>query len=184
MSKLILTSTGFDNNIIQKKFQSVLSGKLKLIKAVFIPTAAITDEQKKFVPLCMAELVESGISRENITIYDLGEMDTALLLESFNAVYVCGGDTRHLVNEMLRTEFNKELNRFLSNGGVYIGVSAGSIALTKSFEGCLGYVNCELRVHCQSGSPTGLLDLSVFSTIDLTDNQALVVDDETTSIIE
>ena len=48
----------------------------------------------------------------------------------------------------------------------------------------LGIVNCGLRVHCRKGSPEGKIDMSGCPVIALTDRQALMVENDTVTLIQ
>ncbi len=52
MSNILLTSAGFDNKKIEEKFLELVDKPVGKIKVIFIPTAAITEEQKAIVPFC------------------------------------------------------------------------------------------------------------------------------------
>lgn len=184
MQNLILTSAGFDNKKIQNKFLELVNMPSEKIKVIFIPTAAITEKQKSIIPLCKNDLLNAGILDNNIVTYDLDRIISVEEICKFDAIYVCGGSTQHLLSKMVETEFNIPLDKFLDNGGVYIGVSAGSIALAKNSSNSLGYLNCKLSVHEKEGAECGYLDTSACPNIKLTDNQAIIITGNQASIIE
>lgn len=184
MKNIILTSAGFDNRKIQDKFLELVNVPSEKIKVVFIPTAAITERQKSIIPLCKNDLLNAGILESNIYTYNLDSIINVKEICKFDAIYVCGGSTQHLLNKMIEAKFHIPLEKFLNNGGVYVGVSAGSIVLTKNTSDSLGYLNCKLSVHGKDGSECGYLDTSDCPNIKLTDNQAIIVSDNLVSIIE
>lgn len=184
MQKLILTSTGFDNRKIEEKFLELINTTKDKIKVLFIPTAAITEEQKAIVPLCKNDLLNAGVLEQHIVTYDLNRIIRPEEINNFNAVYVCGGNTQHLLNKMNEMRFHIPLKKFLDNGGVYVGVSAGSIVLASNFPNNLGYINCILNVHAKNCSHRGHVDTSNCPNIKLTDNQAIVIIDKKIYIIE
>lgn len=94
-----------------------------------------------FIPLCKNDLLEAGISEDNIAIYDLDRIMCCDEICNFNEIYVCGGTTQHLFNKMNETEFYIPLKEFLDNGGVYVGVSAGGVVLSKNLPNNLGYID-------------------------------------------
>ena len=61
MQNIILTSTGFTNKNIEEKFLSLVNVPSDKIKVIFIPTAAITDEEKVWIPVCKNDLLDAGI---------------------------------------------------------------------------------------------------------------------------
>lgn len=184
MKKLILTSAGFNNKKIEEKFLELVKIPNDKVKVIFIPTAAITEESKAFVPLCKNDLLNAGILEQNIVSYDFDKIMSCDEICNFNAIYVCGGSPQHLLNKINDTKFYFPLKSFLDNGGVYIGVSAGSTILTKNLPNNLGYINCTLNVHTKDGTECGYLDTSDCPNIKLTDNQAIIISGNDISIIE
>ena len=96
---------GCSDNAIQAKKQEIYEGILikesitddtviDLIKALFIPTAAIDTDAIAVLPKCMNDLLKYGIQNKNIKVYDLHigmELDE---LQQFDVVYLCGGNRR------------------------------------------------------------------------------------------
>ena len=48
-------------------------------------------------------------------------------VSSYDVMYVCGGNTFYLLQEVRKNGFDKYIVDFINNGGLYVGVSAGSI---------------------------------------------------------
>lgn len=69
--KVLLTSAGFENKNIEKTFLNLVNKNPDLIKALFIPTAAISPDAIAVLPKCMDDLLNSGILKENIVVYDM-----------------------------------------------------------------------------------------------------------------
>jgi peptidase E len=184
MKKLVLTSAGFDNKNIEVKFLDLVNIPKQKIKVLFIPTAAITEEQKAFIPLCKEDLLSAGILEKNIKTYDLDRIISSEELCLFNAIYVCGGTTEYLLKKINEVKFHKPLKDFLEDGGVYVWVSAGSIIMAGNLPNNLSYINCKLGVHCNAGSNPGQIDTTNCPDIKLTDDQAIIIMDDDISIIE
>lgn len=184
MSNILLTSAGFDNKKIEEKFLELVDKAADEIKAIFIPTAAVTEEQKAIVPFCEKDLLNAGVLKDNIYHYDLDQMMLDDELDKYDAIYVCGGDTQHLLNRINEVDFNISLKRFIDNGGVYVGVSAGSIIFADNLKNNLGYMKCKLNVHTSEGEQVGDIDVNSSGIISLTDNQAIVMTNHRTYIIE
>ncbi len=182
--ELILTSAGFKNPKIEAKFLELVNAPKEKIRAIFIPTAAITEEQKAIVPLCKNDLLNAGLFEENIVTYDLDRIISCEEICSFHAIYVCGGSPQYLLNRINETEFYNPLKGFLDNGGVYVGVSAGSIIMANNLPDNLGYINCRLNVHVQDGSKCGYIVARECPEISLTDDQAIIVTGNDVYIIE
>jgi hypothetical protein len=85
---------------------------------------------------------------------------------------------------MYEAEFVSLLKEFIHQGGVYIGVSAGSLICVNGLEGNLGFLPCTLSVHCMEGTTPGTVDMSHSSHINLTNNQAIIIEDTKCYILE
>ncbi|MDD4494500.1 MAG: Type 1 glutamine amidotransferase-like domain-containing protein [Eubacteriales bacterium] len=203
MRKLLLTSTGFSNKNFKNLFLKQIPKDAQKIKVIFIPTAAIFDDAREVLPGCMQDLTDVGILPENIFIYHLGYLMSKdhprtyhagqtniphmfrLLsiheMKEYNAVYFCGGDPAHLLNEINRTGFNDILKSAVETGLFYIGASAGSIVAAGNIPNNLGYLENELHVHCETGTRCGELPPQ---KIYLTDSQAIWIEGDNIEIIE
>ncbi|WP_264174176.1 peptidase E [Clostridium estertheticum] len=89
------------------------------IKVIFIPTAAISEDAKGVIPVCKNQRLNTGILENNIYTYDLDRIMSCDEIYNFNAIYVCGGNSQHLLNKMNETTFYLPLKIFLDNGCVY-----------------------------------------------------------------
>ena len=69
-------------------------------------------------------------------------------------------------------------------GGVYVGVSAGSIIAASNMRSGLQLVNCVLHVHCGAGEQPGEVPLALYPQIRLTNSQALRVAGREAKVIE
>lgn len=181
--KIFLTSAGFDNKEILRRFIEITKIDKASSKILFVPTAAITAGGIGMLPFCRQEILEAGVLETNIREVQISEMPSINNMSDYCAIYMAGGDTKFLVDEMNKYDFRNILDNYLANGGVYLGVSAGSIALTNTFPGCLNYINCKLNVHTPQGTQSGKIDRKIFTEIDLTDNQAIILNDLETEIV-
>ena len=184
MKKIILTSAGFENRKIEQKFLNMVNKPSNEIKVIWIPTAAIDDDAKAVLPKCMDDLLNAGISAKNIKTYNLDHIMQYEEITTFDAVYVCGGNSRYLLDKMNEANFACLLKKFINQGGIYIGVSAGSCICVNGFEDNLGFLQCTLSVHCLAGNISGDIDINHRSHINLTNNQAIIIENEECYILE
>lgn len=56
------------------------------------------------------------------------------VLKKFNAIYIGGGNTWNLMQELIDSGFSQELVSYIKNGGVIYGGSAGAIVLGKNID--------------------------------------------------
>lgn len=176
MKKILLTSTGFDNKNIEKKFLELLDKNVEEAKVLFIITAAIDPDAVRILSGCLDDLTNCGIKDENIKVYDMHKSMTIEELNAFDAIYVCGGSTKHLVARMEEINFRSVVNEYINNGGIYIGVSAGSVCASGKYPNGLGFIKNVLDVHCDVGSELGKIDND--NEINLDDNQAIFIDED------
>lgn len=181
--KVILTSTGLENN----KFKNIVlewTKSKKEKKAIFIPTAATFPDAIEVLPKCLNDLLNLGIKKDNIFVYDLFKKVSVEELLDYDIIYICGGNTPYLLERINYVEFNLILKELLNKDKVMVGVSAGSIIAAQNMSNNLGLVNCILNVHCEIGSTIGTVDQNKLSTVNLSNNQAILIDNDGATIIE
>lgn len=183
MKKILLTSNGFENPRLAEKFIELVGKAPQDMHCLFIPTAAIYVDALEVLPKCLDDLLNLGVPPQQITVYDLHDPMDAEALCSYDAVYVAGGDTRYLIRRMNEVGFGEILEPFYAAGGVYIGVSAGSVAAAANHPGNLGYLPCVLHVHCEDGSVLGVVDFENCDKIELSAAQAVLIEDDAVTVI-
>ena len=175
MKKILLTSTGFDNENIKNKFIELLDADIKNVKVLFIITAANDPDAVRVLSGCLDDLTKCGITDENIKVYDMHKPISQYKINQYNAVYVCGGSTKYLVERMDEIGFKATIDEYISQGGVYVGVSAGSVCASGKYQNGLGFIENRLDVHCDKGTSNGIITSN--DDIYLTNNQAIYISD-------
>lgn len=182
MKKILLTSTGFDNKNIERKFLELLDKNPKVAKVLFIITAAIEPDAVRILSGCLDDLTNCGIKDENIKVYDLHKPISIQELNEFDAIYVCGGTTKYLVSRIEEIGFRDIVNEFIENGGIYVGVSAGSVCASGKYLNGLDFIKNVVDVHCDKGTEVGKIEND--DKIYLTNEQAIYINDDGAFIIE
>ena len=182
MKKILLTSTGFDNKNIERKFLECLGKNPQECKVLFIITAAIEPDAVRILSGCLDDLINCGIKDENIRIYDMHKIIPIQELKEFDAIYVCGGATDYLVSRMEEVGFKDVVNEFINNGGIYVGVSAGSVCASGRYPNGLDFIKNVLDVHCDIGTKIGKIEND--DEIYLTDEQAIFISDDGAFIMQ
>jgi dipeptidase E len=182
MKKILLTSTGFDNENIKNKFLKLLETEPQNAKVLFIIAAANDPDSVRILSGCLDDLTKCGIQDKNITIYDLHEQLPQDEINQYDAIYVCGGSTDRLVARMAEIVFRTTATNYTNQGGIYIGVSAGSICASGAYQNGLGFIDNIIDAHCENGSPNG--PITTTDDIFLTDNQAIFITDTEKVIFE
>lgn len=127
-------------------------------------------------------MTNCGIKDENIKIYDMHKTMTIHELNGFDAIYVCGGSTKHLVSRMKEINFKQSVDEYINNGGIYVGVSAGSVCASGKYPNGLGFIKNILDVHCDVGTENGSIEND--EPILLTNEQAIYISDDCMEIFE
>jgi dipeptidase E len=202
MPKFLLTSTGLANKNIASLFLEIINKPVSQIKIVFIPTAARSEEELKYVVESKKELLALGISEKNITTLELDRPVSFQEIESFDVIYVCGGNTFHLLKKVRETNFDQVISEFVRNNKLYFGVSAGSILVCPNIEIAKPFDENDVNLTNLTG--LNLIDFIVsphfcekeeaiinnfkkesrFEIITLTDRQALLLVDGKMKLIE
>lgn len=172
---VLLSSAGLENQELQSYFVNMVGKDMALVKALFVPTAAVNPGAIAVLPKCMNDLLKCGIPEENITVFDLHtgmDLDT---LRQYDVVYLCGGRTAYLLERVNQTGFRESLLSYIRENGAVIGVSAGSLIFANNLPGNLGLIDTHLDVHCPTGAAPGKLPWPC-PNLRLTNNCALAMD--------
>ncbi len=182
--KAILTCAGFDNDNLVPVFLNLLGQPSERVKALFIPTALNTPAAREYIHVFMEDLYKVGIIDENIDLYDLNEPFEEKKIKEYSVIFFCPGDPGFLLKKVNEMKFAEVLKVFNDNGGVYIGVSAGSDIAALNLPENLGYLNATIECHAKEGHITGLLDTDSAPLVKLTDNQAIVINGSRVEVVE
>lgn len=175
--RVLLTSAGLETEEIQECFVDMVNKDVSLVKALFIPTAAINAGAIEVLPKCMNDLLKCGIQDKNIKVYDLHKGMKIEDLQQYDVVYLCGGDTHYLLERINEIGFHTTLLEYISRDGLVIGVSAGSLIFSNNLYGNLGLIDTKLEVHCAEGEKRGKVVYPLKDNVRLTDTCALVIRD-------
>lgn len=175
--RVLLTSAGLETEEIKECFEDMAGKDMSLVKALFIPTAAIDADAIEVLPKCMNDLLKCGILDKNIKVYDLHTGMELEELQQYDVVYLCGGSTHYLLERINATGFCQSLMEYINGDGLVIGVSAGSLIFSNNLENNLGLIDTKLDVHCITGERRGRLSYPFKNNVRLTNTCALVIRD-------
>ena len=204
MKKILLTSAGLTENLFEFLLKKV-GKEIHEIKILYVPTAAMYhDGGREGLALSNFHLLRIGVLPKNIFNYHLGyllsegyertysasitEIPPQLRLltvdemKEFDGLLVDGGDGLPLITEMNRTGFSEIVKQAIETGLFYLGISAGSMVMTGSFSEGLNYLKNPILVHSENGTPCGKVPEE--GLIELTDEQAIWIDDDGAQIIK
>lgn len=202
MTKLLLTSTGLANKNITNQFLQIIDKPVSQIKIIFVPTASRSEEELKYVEESKKELLDLGILENNIKTLNLDKPVSFTEVEDFDVIYVCGGNTFYLLKKVRETGFDKVIVEFAKTGKLYFGVSAGSILVCPNIDIASPFDENDVNLTDLTGlnltdvivSPhykdeeKSIIDdfkkKSQYEVVPLTDEQALLIIDGKTKIVE
>ena len=103
-------------------------------KTAFIATAAEPYEDKWFVKKDKEALGSVGLFVTDVDIKDKTREELFNILKEFEIIFVAGGNTFYLLEQMNNCEFKDVLLELLNKEVIYVGSSAGSIVLCPDIE--------------------------------------------------
>ena len=128
---MILTSSLYESIELVKKF---LDKNTESKKILFIPTATNVDEYKKYIHLTQKAFEDFGYEVENFDVSIFSEEIAKEKLSEANTVFISGGNTFYLLQELKRKNLTSYLKEKIENGLLYIGESAGSVIAAPDIE--------------------------------------------------
>lgn len=75
-----------------------------------------------------------NIPKRNITFFQLDRKIRKVDLKNIDVIFVMGGNTFEYLQRMRKTGLDKAVRNFVKNGGVYVGLSAGSYVVCPTIE--------------------------------------------------
>jgi len=124
--KLFLTSAGLVSET-SDEFLKLLSKKPEETRLCFITTASHPEENKWYIEKDKKRLSELGFKVTELDLKKENENSLSDKLKDFDVIFVEGGNTFYLLKYVRESGFDKALKSFLDKGGIYLGVSAGSM---------------------------------------------------------
>ena len=200
--KLLLTSGGLSNAAIVSALKSLCGKALTDAKVAFVPTAANAEGgNKNWLLDDIERLRQAGWAWFDVVDPSAADVDWRPRLEAADIIYISGGNTFHLLNQARQTGFFDWISQH-ANDKVYVGSSAGSILLTPTIAtangadvnnanlqnlDALNLVPFDFIPHVpsfigmdQAIAYSKTTDREVYA---VDDNTAIMVDDETTTVV-
>ena len=128
---MILTSSLYESIELVKKF---LDKNTESKKILFIPTATNVDKYKKYIHLTQKAFEDFGYEVENFDVSIFSEEIAKEKLSEAKTVFISGGNTFYLLQELKRKNLTSYLKERIENGLIYIGESAGSVIAASDIE--------------------------------------------------
>lgn len=172
--KLLLTSAGITNRSIADVLLGMVGKNVRDVKVAFIPTAANVEggDKVSWFFRQYEDLRRLGIIWIDVVDFAASDVDWRPRLEECDVLYLSGGNTFYLLDQIRNQGFDDYLKLAL-NTKVYVGCSAGSIIMTPSIDvaaippgdpnlpnltdlTALGYVDFEIEPHCDEDRFTAI----------------------------
>jgi dipeptidase E len=100
----------------------------------FIPTASLVEEINFYVEDGKRALEKLGLIVDELEVSAATKQDIEGKLQKNDLIYVTGGNTFFLLQELKRTGADEVLTREINCGKIYIGESAGSMVMSPNIE--------------------------------------------------
>ena len=127
----------------------------------FIPTAANPEEVKFYVYSDMDALKNCGFKVEVLDISTCEENKISEQINRNDFLFVSGGNTFYLLQEMKKKNVDKMIKQFISNNKTYIGSSAGSVILAKNINYIERMDDKTIANELTSNDSLGVLDFCI-----------------------
>ncbi|WP_335870932.1 Type 1 glutamine amidotransferase-like domain-containing protein [Bacillus sp. 2205SS5-2] len=131
MKKIFLTSSFKD---VVDLFREFVDEDLKGKILTFIPTASIPEEVVHYVYTAKEEFKKLGVIVEELDVAVATQEEIKEKLERNDFIYVSGGNTFFLLQELRRSGADKIIKEQVDSGKLYIGESAGAIVTSPNIE--------------------------------------------------
>lgn len=130
MKKIFLASSFKDVAELFVKFENNLHGKT----VTFIPTASLVEKVTFYVNAGRKALEKLGLIVDILEISTATSDEIAAKIKGNDFIYVTGGNTFFLLQELKRTGADKLIIEEVAAGKLYIGESAGAMVTTANTE--------------------------------------------------
>lgn len=126
---IFLTSYGIDtrySDYMDSYYDiiNILTGK----RVAIIPNAKLQNEDRTNSKVAKDELNKNNIQAEIVDI-----VDDYLDINDYNALYLSGGEPKNLIDSINKANLYNKIKKFVDNGGVIIGQSAGAMIFSKNY---------------------------------------------------
>lgn len=154
MKKLFLVSSFKDVADKFTAFEKNVKGK----RVTFIPTASNVEKVVFYVNQGRAALEEMGLIIDELELSTANAKDIHTKIKNNDFIYVTGGNTFYLLQELKRTGADKLIIDAIDSGKLYIGESAGAIIVSANIAYVQGMDNIKKAPNIENLDALGLVE--------------------------
>ncbi|WP_027701152.1 peptidase E [Metaclostridioides mangenotii] len=152
--KLFLSSSFKDVATLLADFEKNLEGK----RVTFIPTASVVEKVDFFVKSGKEALEKLGVIVDVLELTTATPQEIKSKLTNNDFIYVTGGNTFFLLQELKRTGADKIIINEVNSGKLYIGESAGAIITSHNIEYIKSMDSIKEAPNLENFDALGLVD--------------------------
>ena len=153
MKKLILVSMLYQVTDLVRTIEPELAGKT----VTYIPTAGIAEETEGMIE----DETSLGLTVEALDVSTASYESIVSTLTKNDIIFVGGGNTFYLLQELRRSGADKILIQEVNKGKLYIGESAGAIIACPDIGYCVGMDSPEKAPELTDYTGLGLVDFYI-----------------------
>ncbi|EAD9711388.1 peptidase [Listeria monocytogenes] len=157
MKNLFLTSSFKDVVPLFTEFESNLQGKT----VTFIPTASKVEEVVFYVEAGKKALKDLGLIVEELDVATETLEEITATLKKNDFIYVTGGNTFFLLQELKRSGADKLILAEIAKGKLYIGESAGAVIMSPNISYIQSMDSAKKATNLTNYDALNLVDFSI-----------------------
>ena len=168
MNKILLISSGLE------AIKDFVGRPPETLRMVFTPTAGNPDKDAWWIDKDRDVLTCMGFRYTELDIANTPTEQLAESLDNIDLVYIAGGYTYYLLEQIRSTGFDTVLAKFMERGGLYVGASAGALIAGPDIEPCSSLDDPKYGPSLKSSKGLGLIDIVPMPHYDMSERSSAI----------